>query len=158
MKKILLSLSALLVIFVSGCGGGSNDSIADNNISIDEVDNSLLADDLNEYGYIGEAVIFGDIEVSREWRSELITGIGANVPFTKFYFFENDGTGYYHFYSEVDGYIEESFIYGVSRDGKVIYTNFHTITINTTGHTCYGVAEDYLDGGGALFTMCPLSN
>lgn len=104
MKKLKVLLSVMTMSFVMvGCGGGGDSSVP-------VVDNSLLTDTENQYGYFGEEVIFGDTKIVGDW---FLTQQSTKV--IKYIDFSSDGESTY------DSYNGD---YGVSKDGKLITAQY----------------------------------
>lgn len=156
MKAILLGL--LVGAMLVGCGGGSGDSLSSNII-----DNSLLADDQNQYGYFGADVIFGGIEIAGGW--DLYNG--GDIHDSLYGSFDIDGTG--QLQNQQNSSFNVNFAYGVSKDGQVIQTSEEfmikilkvikdgsTVTYEgvTTTFDCYNVELTNL-GEVYNIDMCP---
>jgi len=143
MKAILLGLLVSVMLVGCGGGGGSGDDLSSNII-----DNSLLADDENQYGYFGADVIFGGIEIAGGW--DLYNG--GDIHDSLYGSFDIDGTGWLQ--NQQNSSFSVNFVYGVSKDGQVIQTseeftikilavikNGSTVTYEgvTTTFDCYNV-------------------
>jgi len=120
--KVLLSVVAMSFVMVGCGGGGSNNTTS----SIPEVDNAVLADGENQYGYFGEDVIYGSSLVTGRWQIE----VGS------------DGHGYgssFSLYSDGD-YQEGD--YGISKDGRVLIHSYgEEITItDALENDCYKIS------------------
>lgn len=115
-----------------GCGGGGG---GDSSSGLPTVDNSILADGSNEYGYFGVDVIFGGIEVTGDWNIYNLEVDGESLYAT----FYSDGTGEI-VNSQTNG--RTDVVYGVSKDGRVLDTS-ETIKLTITGVNEGGAVLNY---------------
>ncbi|HQR74255.1 MAG TPA: hypothetical protein PLH07_05110 [Sulfurovum sp.] len=158
MKAIVLGLLVSVMLVGCGGGGGSGDSP-----STKIIDNSLLAEDENQYGYFGTDVIFGGIKIAGGW--DLYNG--GDIHDSLYASFDIDGTGWLQ--NQQNSSFSVSFVYGVSKDGQVIQTseqfmikilavikNGSTVTYEgvTTTFDCYNVELINL-GEVYNMDMCP---
>ena len=152
MKKLKVLLSVIAMSFVMiGCGGGGGGD----SVNLPSVDNSILADGENEWGYYGTNVLFGEYLVAQSW-----TAIDeSDDTFIDIEFF-SDGDFLF------DGYYVG--VYGVSLDGRTIRSDIlNDITITGVRENYYGVYNngilqytlDCYDAnvGGQIVVMCPVS-
>lgn len=153
MKSFLVSV---ILLFLVGCGGSSSSGLAD-------VDNSILAEGLNSYGYYGSEVLFGNQKIAGIWTIES-SKTGDTVSLS----FDREGT-----YSIENQEVGD---YGVSVDGKqirmsdglteagMVITYKSTLKDNLTVYNADGTEDTYdcytanlheFTHGDATITMCP---
>lgn len=126
MKKFKFLVSVVAMSFVMvGCGESS-----DSRTSIPIVDNSVLADAENQYGYFGEDVIFVNAKIVGTWNLfQESSDAGAFVGFS------SDGDITYQQMGSITTYYGD---YGVSKDGKVI-TAMHEVPVTSDIFTSFPV-------------------
>ena len=132
-KKIILGVMLTSAFLFVGCGGGGGGSSTP---PAPSVDNSVLADGQNAYGYYGKEVIFGSSLMMGLWTLEgTYEGVERKLNIT----FYSDG----RFYSEGagdDGYN----YYGVSLNGQVFQNamgDYGEIK-QSLGNDCYMLTQD----------------
>ena len=144
-KKLKILLSVMAMGFVmAGCGGGSDSGSAVE--TIPPVDNSILTDEQNEYGYYGADVIFGRSLVVGSWTNKAIyQGVSETVEMGMF----DEGT---ILLKNITRDILLYGIYGVSADGRILKTSLgDTVTIqNSIGNDCYEVLLTNINKEGSL--------
>ncbi len=121
MKKILASIVISFGLLSCGGGGGSSSSTP-------SIDNSVLANGENQYGYYGKLVEVGGEPITNIW---LVYSMDWE-ELGDCYFYEN-GT-YKTSYESGD--------FGVSKDGKYIYTAYDTVTLTSVESGTYSIINN----------------
>lgn len=114
-----------------GCGGGGGSSTPPAPV----VDNSVLADGENQYGYFGVNVMFANTTIIGAWD---FFNRDDNLAFALYSKFDGDGDG---FMDNPNNPNRKYIDYGISQDGRVIRTGgdySSTITLKN-------ILNDYLE-------------
>jgi len=123
MRKVI---SILSMLFLISCGGGSSGN------NIPATDNSTLTDLENEYGYYGNLVEVGGEKITNIWLVYTMEW----EELGDFYFYDN---GTYKF-SDTSGN------YGISKDGKSIYTDdYATFTLISVENGTYSITNNGIE-------------
>ncbi len=136
----------VIAMIVSGCGGGGGNS-GGGVTPPTQLDNSLLADGENQYGYFGTNVIFGDSLATGEWTQTTSSGKSINFELLA------DGTIVLDSGTSLGDFY---FDYGISKDGQELTWSVGEvwyITGNRSGE-CYNADWVQSDGDTGTFILC----
>lgn len=133
MKKYGYIFILLASIFFVGCGDDSENPPPTPTPPTEPIlENSILADGENVYGYYGSWVMFGDKNISGHWTTtqEIVRGVDTKLEF------KDDGI-----LIIASGKTE----YGVSNDGEVLESAIGTWSIidNNVTEYCYEIEWDW---------------
>ena len=127
-KKIIMGIALASTFLFMGCGGGGGGGSTP---PVPVVDNSVLADGQNAYGYYGENVIFGNSRTSGAWTTEAkIDGEDYHATLI----LDSDG----RYFRTGTGNNEDGY-YGISLDGQSLQNSggdYATIT-QSLENECY---------------------
>lgn len=132
MLKLKFLVSIMAMSFIVGCGDGSSSTVVDDGINT--VDNSVLADGSTSLGYYGEAVMFGNHTVVREWILTV-----PSQPNDPIYVILSTGSEGY----KIEGLSIDSLDFGVSKDGRSVLIDEGTPALiemglfSATSKDCY---------------------